>query len=245
MYRCEHHDAKARVSDWMRAQPSVVSDDDMSWSILTTMAYMEMLNLVSCLYTTPNQRILIQPQPMFGPLNKRADGTYVFASPIGTGHVPMITLADIGFFARHIFDHRADTSARELEVGSDWVDWPYLVSTFTKVTGKPAVFLPLALEEWFALWNQEDINRPVANERHGAPDGSTTWKENFTCWWAQYRDDVIKRDFESLRKVNPRGHNLESWMREVGYTGDMGWSLLKNAEDGKSPRLDLDRIKKL
>lgn len=54
MYRCEHHDAKARVSDWMRAQPSVVSDDDMSWSILSTMAYMEMLNLVSYPCTTLN-----------------------------------------------------------------------------------------------------------------------------------------------------------------------------------------------
>ena len=184
------------------------------------------------------------PQPMMGPLNKRADGTYVFATPIEKGHVPFVTLADVGFFARHIFDNRPATSARELEVASDWVDWPHLVSTFTKVTGKPAVYLPLTQDEWFALWEQDDINRPLANEKRVA-DGSTTWRENFSCWWAQYRDDVIKRDWEWLRRVNPNGHTLESWMRETGYTGDLRLDLLKNMQDGKSPRLNLERISRL
>ncbi|RPD53955.1 NAD-P-binding protein [Lentinus tigrinus ALCF2SS1-7] len=227
IYRCTHHDGKARVGDWMRAQPSIVSDDNMSWSILTTMVYMEMLNI-----------------PMMGPLNKRADGTYVFAAPIGNGHVPFVTLADVGFFARHVFDNRAATSARELEIASDWVDWPHLVSTFTNVTGKPAVYRPLAQDEWFALFEQDDINRPLANEKKVA-DGSTTWRENFSCWWAQYRDDVIKRDWEWIRRVNPHGHTLESWMRETGYTGDIRTDLLKNMQDGKSPRLNLERISRL
>lgn len=31
----------------MQAQPSVVSDHDMSWSIVTSGPYMEMLNIVS------------------------------------------------------------------------------------------------------------------------------------------------------------------------------------------------------
>ena len=56
IYRCTHHDGKARVGDWMRAQPSVVSDDNMSWSILTTMVYMEMLNTVRS-----NVRIFVPP----------------------------------------------------------------------------------------------------------------------------------------------------------------------------------------
>ncbi|RDX42240.1 NAD-P-binding protein [Lentinus brumalis] len=226
-YRCVHHDGKARVCDWMRAQPSVVSDDNMSWSILTTMVYMEMLTI-----------------PMMGPLNKRTDGTYVFATPMGNGHVPFVTLADIGFFARYIFDRRKDTSARELKIASDWVDWPTLVSTFTKVTGKPAVYVPLTTDEWFALWEQDNVNRPLAKEKQ-VPDGSTTWRENFTCWWAQYRDDLIQRDFEWLRRVNPHGHTLESWMRETGYTGDINTDLLKGMQDGKSPRLNLERIKNL
>ncbi|KAI9060817.1 NAD-P-binding protein [Trametes sanguinea] len=233
IYRCVHHDGKGRVSDWMRAQPSVISDDDMSWSILSTMVYMEMLTTASHL-----------PTRMLGPLNKREDGTYVFASPIGGGHVPMVTLEDVGFFARYIFDHRESTSAQELEIASDWVDWPYLVSTFTKVTGKPAVYVPLSMEEWFGLWVQDDINMPLANEKK-APDGSTTWKENFTAWWSQYRDDLIKRDWKWLREFNPKGHTLETWMRATGYTGDTDLSLLKNSQDGKLHRLNAEMIRKL
>ncbi|KAI9060819.1 NAD-P-binding protein [Trametes sanguinea] len=227
MYRAEHYDAKGRINDWLRAQPSVVSDKDMSWSILTTGPYIDMLN-----------------NYMFGPLNKRADGTYVFAAPMGNGHVPMISLSDVGFFARYIFDHRESTSAQELEVASDWVDWPYLVSTFTKVTGKPAVYLPLSMDEWFGLWNQDDIKLPVMNTKRVA-DGSTTWEQNFRCWWAQYRDDIVKRDFEWTRKLHPGGHTLESWMRETGYDGDLLKNPLKNVEDGKFPRLELSLAQKL
>ena len=58
---------------------------------------------------------------MFGPIGQRADGTFVFASPIGDGHVCMIALEDLGFFARYAFDHRAAVSGKDLEVASEWV----------------------------------------------------------------------------------------------------------------------------
>ncbi|EJF61901.1 NAD(P)-binding protein [Dichomitus squalens LYAD-421 SS1] len=225
IYRCEHHDAKGRVGEWMRAQPSVVSDRAMSWSILSTMVYMEMLTI-----------------------NKRADGTYVFAAPIGDGHIPMHqeNVTDLYRYLGYIFDNCEKTSAQELEIASDWVDWNHLVSTFIKVTGKPAVYVPVSLDEWFNFWDEDDINRPIATERFSAPpDGSTTWRQNFTCWWSQYRDDIIKRDFKWLRRVNPDGHNLESWMRATGYTGEYSAALLKNAEDGKSPRRNLERVSRM
>lgn len=33
---------------------------------------------------------------MYGPLNKRADGTVVFASPVGDGRIVLVALDDIG-----------------------------------------------------------------------------------------------------------------------------------------------------
>lgn len=57
----------------------------------------------------------------------RADGTVVFAAPVEGGRVPMITLKDLGWWARYAFDHRAETSARELNVTSERVGWDYLV----------------------------------------------------------------------------------------------------------------------
>ncbi|KAJ7723702.1 NAD-P-binding protein [Mycena olivaceomarginata] len=106
-YKVDHMDAKARVADWLRAQPSVASEDALSWSI-----------------------------GLFDPLNVRADGTVVFAAPVANGQIPMIALKDLGWWARYTFDHRLETSGSELNITSECVGWDYLVETFTKVTGK-------------------------------------------------------------------------------------------------------------
>ncbi|KAI0260672.1 nmrA-family protein [Gloeopeniophorella convolvens] len=210
-YRCEHYDAKGRVAEWMTAQPSVVSDTEMSWSVVTTGPYMEMLNIM-----------------MFGP-TRRADGTFVFHSPIGDGHVPMIALADLGFFARWTFDHRAETSARDLEVASEMVGWEALVAAFVRVTGQPAVHGRESVQEWVS--HIENAQKPVAAE--GAPD-STTWAENFSGWWSAFRDDVIKRDMEWIRKINPNGYTAEKWMVEKKYDGVLYKDpVLKIIEDAK------------
>ncbi len=62
-----------------------------------------------------------------------SDGRRVFASPVGQGHLPMINLDDLGFYARYMFDHRKEFEGRDLEVSSEHVGWNQLVKTFTKV----------------------------------------------------------------------------------------------------------------
>ncbi|THH09181.1 hypothetical protein EW146_g8755 [Bondarzewia mesenterica] len=224
LYRCEHYDGKGRVADWLQAQPSVVSDTELSWSMVTTGPYMDTLYIY-----------------MFGPLHQREDGTYVFASPVGSGHVPMIALSDLGFFARYTFDHRELTSGKDLEIASEMVDWAHLVDTFVRVTGQKAVYVPQSIDEWFENFTNTDM--PVAGERVKG-DGSTTWKQNFSAWWALYRDDIITRDMEWVRKINPGGYTLETWMKENKYTGD--WKpLLKNMEDGKLPGINKERVSTL
>lgn len=46
-YKVEHLDGKGRVGDFLKAQPSAVSDNGMTWSAVTTGPYMDMLNMVS------------------------------------------------------------------------------------------------------------------------------------------------------------------------------------------------------
>ncbi len=168
---------------------------------------------------------------MFGPLKRRADGTAVFATPVGDGHVPMVALADLGFFARYTFDHREETSGTEMKIASDIVDWDYLARTFEKVTGQKAVVVHQTLDEWFG--NFEGVDDPVANERKH--DGSTTWRENFSGWWELWRGNVISRDMSWVRKVHPGCRTLEVWMRENAYNGDLRRkTVLKNTEDGKT-----------
>ncbi|KAI0260669.1 NAD-P-binding protein [Gloeopeniophorella convolvens] len=219
-YRCGHCDAKGRVADWMRAQPSFVGNSDMTWSIVTGGAYMEMLT-----------------SGMFAPAGQRADGTFVFAAPIGDGRVPMIALADLGYFARYTFDHRAETSGKELEVASEMVGWDHLVATFTKVTGQRAVYKRQTLDEWFD--NFENTDRPVAAE---GKEGSMSFKENFSGWWNTYHDDLRKRDMEWIREINPDGYTLEKWMVENRYDGSRGSvPILKAVEDGRGVKPNTER----
>ncbi|KZT67487.1 NAD(P)-binding protein [Daedalea quercina L-15889] len=224
-YKCGHYDGKGRVADFMQAQPSIVSDTEMSWTVVTSGPYMEML------YNF-----------MFGPYKKRADGTVVFATPVGKGHVQMIALEDLGFFARYAFDHRELTSAQDLIIASDRVGWEYLKATFEKVTGQRAEIVYQSYDDWCK--NLKNIDKPVANERGPVDDGSMTWRENFRAFWSMWRDDLIPRDYEWLRRVNPKGYTLESWMRAKHYGENDLWSgvnLLKNTEDqrmGTMPDLE-------
>jgi hypothetical protein len=170
-------------------------------------------------------------QYLLGPV-QREDGTFVFSSPIGDGHMPLIALEDLGFFARYTFDHRSETSAKNMEIASEMVGWDHLVATFKKVTGKKAEYNRENIEEWFS--KIENADKPVAAQ--GGP-GSTTWGENFTGWWNSFRDDLHKRDMDRIRKINPNGYTLEKWMIENKYDGVLGKTgVLKIVEDGVSQR---------
>lgn len=197
---------------------------------------MDMLNMVGAVLTELSQGLTSYTKFMFAPLTRRTDGTYVFAAPIGSGHVPMIALTDLGYFARYTFDHRELTSAKDLEVATEMVGWDHLVSAFQKVTGKKAVAVYQTIDEWMANFKNTDI--PVAYER--TPGEGLSWRKNFTGWWAAFRDDILKRDMNWIRDINPNGHTLESWMKAVNYTGDVpNTDLLKDVEDQK--RLGLNR----
>lgn len=53
-YKVEHHDAKGRVGEWMKAQDSDTSENGMTWSCVSTGPYMEMLNMVNKFPTHPS-----------------------------------------------------------------------------------------------------------------------------------------------------------------------------------------------
>lgn len=136
----------------------------------------------------------------------------------------MIALEDLGFFVRYIFDNPSTTSGHDLEVASDRVSWTQLAETFTKVTGIPAEFKRLSFTDYFNLYRNTD--EPVGSE----VKGGTTWEENFTGFWAMWRDDIIKRDIPALKVLHPGLRSLEKWMRENKYNGSAAM-LLKNVED--------------
>ncbi|KAF8240875.1 nmrA-family protein [Tricholoma matsutake] len=211
-YISENYDAKGIVTEFLKGQSSSLGDG-LTWTSITSGVYLEMLNYALC-----------------GPLNVRKDGTVVFTSPVNDGHVTMIALEDLGWWVRYTLDHREETSGKDLEVASEVVGWDYLSETFTKVTGIPSVHKRLTLDEWFGCLAGAD--RPIANEKK-VGDGSVTIREHFSGFWGLWRDDIIKRDMDWVRRTHPTGHTLESWIRKTGFNGKIGSTALKNAEDGK------------
>lgn len=104
------------------------------------------------------------------------------------------------------------------------------MQTFTKVTGKPAVFKPQTLEEWWTNFD-DGVEDPVASDKTRG-DGSRTIRDNFSAFWRVLRDDVVQKDIDWIRSVHPDTYTLERWMRESNYGGRTG-TVLKNAQEGR------------
>ena len=171
---------------------------------------------------------------MLSPFNIRPDGTRVFVAPIGdTGTMPLIALNDLAWWVRYIFDNAPSTTGKNLEVASHVATFPEIVETFRHVTGLPAEYKTLSMDEYFALWNGDKI--PVAS---AVPDGKT-WESNFRAFFATWRDNIVKRDMKWIASVHPP-MTLEKWMRDTGYAGVPAGKFLKNTEDR---RTNLTRIR--
>ncbi|PVG02993.1 NAD(P)-binding protein [Serendipita vermifera] len=215
-YRCGHYDAKGRVADFLRAQPSARTvEEGTVWSILTSGPYMDML---------VNGLFLPRRQP---------DDSLVWDLPLGQGKVPLIALSDFGFFTRHIFDNPTKYSGVDLEVASEMVSFDQVVETFERVVGKEknikAVYKAVTLDEYFEKRGGGTF--PAAKE---APEG-LTFRQNFTGFFNGFKDGIVKRDMAMLKEIHPGLLSLEAWMKEVGYDGT-GRPLLKNLDHlgGKS-----------
>lgn len=151
---------------------------------------------------------------MFAPLNVRKDGTVVFAAPAGKGRAPLTALDDIAFWVRKSFDNPETMTGKDLEIVSDIVDWPTIVETFTRVTGRPAVYKDLTEDEFFDLFENADLTAATLAVR---PAGS--WRKVFGAFFAIFRDDIVKRDIEWVKSIHPNTLSLEQWMRDTHYDG--------------------------
>ncbi|KAJ7819797.1 hypothetical protein B0H14DRAFT_3472843 [Mycena olivaceomarginata] len=95
-----------------------------------------------------------------------------------------------GFWTHWIFDLRAKTSGQDLSVASDMLELgTRSIATFTRVTWLPrGASAPRARGVVVAFHRCRDD----PDGEHGwlRGDGSTMVKENYTRWWAPYRDNM-------------------------------------------------------
>lgn len=198
-YGAHHMNAKGRVNEYLRSQPSSTTENGLTWSILVTGVYAEML--FGGLFAP-----VIQP-----------DGTRVFALPLGNGHIPLETLSDLGAFALAMFQNREEWSGKTLNTVSHFATGQEIAETLHCVAGIKAVYKPITFDEWIAEIPFADAPVSAAD-----PEGITV-KENFRMWWPGLKESILlkleTRDMELLRRVHPGIQSLEQWMRETGYDG--------------------------
>ncbi|KAF8310116.1 NAD-P-binding protein [Clavulina sp. PMI_390] len=214
IYNSENHLGKGRFGAFLAAQPNPIDGEGTLWTNFTPNCYMEMLNL----FLAPE----IQP-----------DGTRVFYAPMNEDSgMWLVSQADMAWWARYIFDNPDKTAGQELKITSAQHTYREIAETFTKVTGIPATYRLLTMDEFFSLWNGKEI--PIASDI-SVEQGGVSWETHFRCWWAVWRDNVLKRDLDWLRSVHPGTTTLEQWMRDTKYDGSLPQAvrdrLLKNNED--------------
>jgi hypothetical protein len=86
----------------------------------------------------------------------------------------------------------------------------------------------MSMNEYFTLWDNADV--PIATD---LPSG-TTWSANLRTFFSMWRDNILQRDIEWIKSVNPGTTTLEKWMREEKYDGGPSNMLVKNVEDKRS-----------
>ncbi|KAL7916758.1 hypothetical protein GGI35DRAFT_485908 [Trichoderma velutinum] len=191
-YRVGHCDGKARVAEYVSAQPT----SPMAWSIITSCLYMESLS-----------EFLL---PAYEP----SDDMHVFALPLGQGRCSMISLDDYAAFVRWTLDNLAQSNGLNLNVVTDSITGHDLAAAFSKVTGKKSVYRDVSLDEYFRL-----PIFPDPDAKMGA-SGLLTVRKNFSGLWNSWKDDLWTWDHQVLDRVLPaRIKSVEEWMVKTGYTG--------------------------
>ncbi|PYI02884.1 NAD(P)-binding protein [Aspergillus sclerotiicarbonarius CBS 121057] len=159
---------------------------------------------------------------------KTPEGVYQFVAPLGDGH------------ARWLFDNRNQASGLNLEVATEHVNWTALAKTFTKVTGKPAQYVDVSLQDYFDnhyAAGRKAVDRKIGTAVDKKDPTLQTWRQNFGGFWNMWKytgpnTGNITRDYAFMNTIHPsRVRTVEEWMRKVGYDGEPR-RLLKDWADG-------------
>ncbi|KAL9471929.1 hypothetical protein ACSS6W_009870 [Trichoderma asperelloides] len=208
-YRVPFVDGKAKVVEYLRAQPT----DKMNWSAIESGPYPE--SHLATWFPTRGE-----------------NGVYVFRMPIeADGAMAMVGLADFAWFTRYMFENPKEFEADLLSVGIDHVNGNTIATAFTAVTGQPARFEPLPLSAVANTWPDTKVGLA------GSPgyDDPTlkTMAGHFIPWFTIWQESggnkgLWTKDYERLDKIHPgRIKTIEEWMRSVAYSTEEYASALK------------------
>lgn len=234
--RAGHYDGKGRVGEWILAQTKEVgAKRGMGAALFTTGPYIEM-TISSHTIMTPTIE----------------NGIVTWRVPLGNGTVTHVSLDDCGFYVRWLFDHPSRANGLDLLVGIADIPYAELATAFQVVTGKPAQYIDVSLEDY---WTSGPLSKGAAmSAGYNAGADSMSVRENFSGFWNFWKGDVLKgtRDYRLLDEIHPgRIKSAEDFFRredEKGRREGKGglWErvqkenltpILKIGEDGRRGKL--------
>ncbi|KAL7935742.1 hypothetical protein V8C35DRAFT_278736 [Trichoderma chlorosporum] len=229
-YRCGHLDGKGRIGEWILWQ-NKENTNIMDAALFTAGPYIDMS---------------ISGATMMSPTIE--DGIVTWRIPVGNVAVPFVALQDCGYYVRWMFDNRRRASGMDLRTAIAHVSFSDLAAAFQRVTGRPAQYIEMSMDDY---WTQEvyrDIAGLPAAYNADPNDASTmSTKDNFTGFWNFCKDDLMKRDYAILDEIHPnRIRTAEQWFRMEDMNGQASgkgglWDriqpeniteVLKRGEDG-------------
>ncbi|GJC77434.1 nmrA-like family domain-containing protein 1 [Colletotrichum liriopes] len=237
-YRGGHYDAKGRVGQWILSQNDEIREKHgMSSALFLTAPYMEMA---------------IHANTPMPPTVE--DGVVTWRVPLGDGAVPHVALDDCGYYVKWLFDNHERAHGMDLDVAIDHITYTELAAAFEKVTGKPARYIDVSFDDYFATTLAADY--PVAYNADPNDPATMTYRQNFSGWWMLWRHSannsgVIKKDYALLDKVHPnRIKSVEEWFRredQLGRERGLGslWERVQKENIGNVLKLHDDGVKGL
>lgn len=156
---------------------------------------------------------------------KQDDGSYLFKLSIGeSGSMPLVSLDDLGWFARYMFEHPEQFRGDLLSVGIEHASGHKIAESFAAVTGRPAHFVPRTRKETEDML--PEIKLGTAHSPGYEDPTLVTMREMFVPWWNIWAEShgntgLWTRDYERLDTIKPdRIRSIEQWMKVVGYKAD-------------------------
>lgn len=155
-------------------------------------------------------------------LYKDAEGTYVFQMPLGpSGVMLLVSLNDVGKYARQIFKHPKRSAGLQLGVAIAHVTRAEHAAAFEAVTGKKARYEDTPLQAVLSRLPQGKI-RARGSPGYDDPTLKTA-AGHFGPWQGIFRDSggntrCWKRDYNLLDEIMlSMVRTLKEWMQKENY----------------------------
>lgn len=167
--------------------------------------------------------------------------------PLGNGLVQHVALDDCGHYVRWLFDNPSRSNGMDLEVAIAPIPYAELAAAFTRVTGHPAQYIDISLEEYWSDGPFAVAAKLPAGYNAG-PDSMSS-ESNFSGFFNTWKYDILTRDFKLLDEIHPgRIRSADDFFRREEEKHGKGslWKrvqvdglghILKISEDGRKGKL--------